>query len=65
MNSFFQKKEHRRWTWIRPDGQTKNEIDFIISNKKEVVIDASVLNNCPIGSDNKMVMVKVSIDLKS
>ncbi|XP_048524252.1 craniofacial development protein 2-like [Dendroctonus ponderosae] len=30
MNSFFQKKEHRRWTWISPNEQTKNEIDFIL-----------------------------------
>ena len=64
MNSFFQKKEHRRWTWISPDGQTKNEIDFIISNKKEVVTDVTVLNNCTIGSDHRMVRATVSIDLK-
>jgi len=64
MNSFFQKKEHRRWTWISPDGQTKNEIDFIISNKKNVVTDVTVLNSCTIGSDHRMVRATVRIDLK-
>lgn len=27
--------------WISPNGRTKNEIDFILSNKKYIVTDAS------------------------
>ncbi|XP_063539716.1 uncharacterized protein LOC134748833 [Cydia strobilella] len=34
MNSFFRKREHRKWTWVSPDGATRNEIDFIMSTKK-------------------------------
>lgn len=34
MNSFFHKKLNRRWTWKSPDQQTKNEIDFIITDKR-------------------------------
>ena len=30
MNTQFQKKAGRRWTWRSPDGNTKNEIDYII-----------------------------------
>ncbi|PZC87102.1 hypothetical protein B5X24_HaOG201338 [Helicoverpa armigera] len=33
-NTFFSKKPQRRWTWISPDGRTKNEIDFILSSHK-------------------------------
>ena len=28
MNTQFQKKAGRRWTWRDPDGNTKNEIDY-------------------------------------
>ncbi|PZC76173.1 hypothetical protein B5X24_HaOG204917 [Helicoverpa armigera] len=31
-NTFFTKKPQRRWTWMSPDGRTKNEIDFILSS---------------------------------
>uniref|UniRef100_A0A914W9X3 Endonuclease/exonuclease/phosphatase domain-containing protein n=1 Tax=Plectus sambesii TaxID=2011161 RepID=A0A914W9X3_9BILA len=31
-NTFFQKRAGRRWTWISPNGETKNEIDFILTN---------------------------------
>ena len=33
MNTQFQKKAGRRWTWRSPDGHTKNEIDYIMTNK--------------------------------
>lgn len=26
MNSFFKKRPKEKWTWISPDGKTKNEI---------------------------------------
>lgn len=42
MNSFFKKRDHRKWTWISPDGVTKNEIDFIMSTKKRMFNDVSV-----------------------
>lgn len=31
MNSFFQKRNHRKWTWMSPNSAIKNEIDFIMS----------------------------------
>ncbi|CAK1587865.1 unnamed protein product [Parnassius mnemosyne] len=34
MNSFFQKRPHRKWTWSSPDGSTKNEIDFIMTTRR-------------------------------
>ena len=33
MNTQFQKKAGRRWTWRSPDGNTKNEIDYIMTDK--------------------------------
>lgn len=64
MNSFFKKAPQRNWTWSSPDGVTKNEIDFIISNRRGIVQDVAVLNRCTIGSDHRMVRAKVVIDTK-
>lgn len=32
LNTFFKKKDSKRWTWISPDGKTKNEVDYILTN---------------------------------
>lgn len=29
LNTFFKEKFQRKWTFIRPDGRTKNEIDYV------------------------------------
>jgi len=44
MNTFFEKAKHRKWTWARPEGNTKNEIDFIIADKKQIIQYVTVLN---------------------
>lgn len=58
MNTFFKKAPHRKWTWSSPDGVTKNEIDYIITNKREIVNDVTVLNKLLTGSDNRMVRAR-------
>lgn len=63
MNSFFPKRQNKRWTWRSPDGRTKNEIDFIISDKKYIVKDVSVLNKINTGSDHRIVRAKLTIDV--
>ncbi|XP_030747668.1 craniofacial development protein 2-like [Sitophilus oryzae] len=45
MNSFFHKKPHCRWTWKSPDGRTKNEIDYFITDKRYIFSDVTVLKN--------------------
>ena len=56
MNTQFQKKAGRRWTWRSPDGNTKNEIDYIMTDKPGMVTDVTVINRVNIGSDHRMVM---------
>lgn len=63
MNSFFPKRQNKRWTWRSPNGQTKNEIDFIITDKKYIVKDVSVLNKISTGSDHRIVRAKLTIDV--
>ena len=39
MNTQFQKKAWRRWTWRSPDGHTRNEIDYIMTDKPSMVTE--------------------------
>ena len=64
MNSFFRKREHRKWTWLSPDGATKNEIDFIMSTKRQIFKDVSVINTVKTGSDHRMVRGTLNIKIK-
>ena len=56
MNTQFQKKAERRWTRRSPDGHTRNEIDYIMTDKPSMVTDVTVINRINIGSDHRMVM---------
>lgn len=54
MTTFFKKKKpQRNWTWISPNGKTRNEIDFILSNERAIIKDVTVLNRVTTGSDHK------------
>ncbi|XP_063542661.1 uncharacterized protein LOC134751209 [Cydia strobilella] len=64
MNSFFRKREHRKWTWVSPDGATRNEIDFIMSTKKQIFSDVSVINSVKTGSDHRMVRGTLNIQFR-
>lgn len=60
MNSFFY-RPNGRWTWRSPGDRTKNEIDFIITNKEYIVKDVTMLNKLTTVSDHRMVQAKVMI----
>jgi hypothetical protein len=62
MNSFYKKKPQRKWTWISPNGSTKNEIDYILSTERYIIKDVTVLNRFTTGSDHWMVRAKISVD---
>ena len=64
MNTFFKKAPTRRWTWISPNGATKNEIDFIISDKPHIFTDVSVVNSLNTGSDHRLVRASLTINTK-
>lgn len=64
-NSLFSKNKNKKWTWKSPDGKTKNEIDFILTNKKAIVEDVSVLNNFEYNSDHRLVRAIVKINHKT
>ncbi len=64
MNSFFQKPSHRKWTWMSPDGSTKNEIDFIMTTKRQMFNDVSVIHKVKTGSDHRLVRGTLNINIK-
>ena len=65
MNTRFQKKAGRRWTWRIPGGRAKNEIDYIMSDRPSMVTDVTVINRINIGSDYGMVMGSVTLNTRA
>ena len=65
MNTQFQKKAGRRWTWRSPVGNTKNEIDYIMTDKPSMVTDVTVINRVNIGSDHRMVMGSITLNTRA
>ena len=61
MNTQFQKKAERRWTWRSPHGHIKNEIYYTMTDKLSMVTDVTVINRINIGSDHRMVMGSVTL----
>lgn len=43
-NTFFRKPDQRKWTWRSPDGANKNEIHYILIDKRWACEDVSVLS---------------------
>lgn len=64
LNTFYKKPPQRKWTWRNPNGQIKNEIDYIISNRRDICQDVSVLNHFDTGSDHRLVRAKMIINTK-
>ena len=65
LNTLFKKPKQRKWTWISPDKTTKNEIDYVLSNKNNICCDVSVLNKFYTGSDHRLVRAKFQIHMRT
>ena len=55
VNTLFKKRPNRQWTWITPNSETKNEIDYILTDKHGIFSDLSVINSINADSDHRMV----------
>ena len=65
MNTQFKKKAGGRWTWRSPDGPTHNEIDYIMTDKRSMVTDVTVINRINIGSDHMMVIGCIKLNTRA
>lgn len=55
LNSMFRKKPKNKWTWMSPDGKTRNEIDYIITNKASTFSDTGIVQNLNFNTNHRMV----------
>ena len=53
-NTFFWKRAERRWTWISPNGDSKNEIDYCLTDAGLVVKDYSIISKFEFSSDHRL-----------
>ena len=65
MNTQFQKKAGRRWTWRSPDENTKNKIDYIMTDKPSMVTNVTVINRANIGSDHRIVLGSTTLNTRA
>ena len=66
MNTWFRHHKRRLWTWKSPGDLTRNQIDFIIINKRfrNSVNQAKTYPGADINSDHVPVIATVSLKLK-
>ncbi|EYC32574.1 hypothetical protein Y032_0003g1664 [Ancylostoma ceylanicum] len=63
-NSIFIKKDYRRWTWESPNGTTRTEIDYILTNRRWCLFDVSVVPSFCCGSDRRLLRAKIRFSRK-
>lgn len=61
MNTFFKKGKSKKWPWKSPDRQTKNEIDFILTDKPHIIKDVKTIKKV---NDHRMVLTKMQINTR-
>ncbi|KAJ0180391.1 hypothetical protein K1T71_003795 [Dendrolimus kikuchii] len=63
LNTCFKKKQKSRWTWRSPNGEIKNEIDYILSNQPRIFHNIGTLNlNYP--SDHRILRASILLTIQ-
>jgi len=65
-NTLFQQHKRRFYTWISPDGQHQNQIDYIICSKRwrSSIQSAKTRPGADCGSDHELLIAKFRLKLK-
>ncbi len=65
-NTRFQQKDSRKWTWISPDGKSRNMIDMVLIDRrwKTSVRNCRTYQGADISSDHSLVLCKIQVRLK-
>ena len=65
-NTLFKQYKRRLYTWTSPDGQHRNQIDFILCNQrwKSSIQSAKTRPGANCGSDHELLIAKFRLTLK-
>ena len=65
-NTLFQQQKRRLYTWISPDGQYRNQIDYILSSQRwsSSIQSAKIRLGADCGSDYELLIAKFILKLK-
>ena len=65
-NTLLQQYKRRRYTWTSPDGQHRNQIDYILCSqrRRSSIQSAKTRPGADCGSDHKILMAKFRLKLK-
>ena len=66
-NTVFKQSARRLYTWTTPDGKHRNQIDFILVNRRwrSIIHAARTLPGADCGSDHELLIAEMSIKLKN
>ncbi|CAG5047398.1 unnamed protein product [Parnassius apollo] len=60
LNTMFRKNKKNMWTWISPDGKTKNQIDFIMTNRNNYFTNFSVIKKLNFNTNHKLIRAELA-----
>ena len=65
-NTLFQQNKRRLYTWTSPDGQHRNQIDYILCSKwwRSSIQSAKTRQGADCGSDHELLIAKFRLKLK-
>ena len=66
-NTLFQQHKRRLYTWTLPDGQHRNQIDYILCSQRfrSSIQSAKIRPGADCGSDHELLIVKFRLKLKN
>jgi len=66
-NSMFLHHPRRKYTWLSPDGNTRNQIDYILINSRwqSSIINARTFPGADCGSDHQLLVALLRLRLKN
>ena len=65
-NTLFQQHKRRLYTWTSPDGQHRNQIDYILCSQRRIssIQSTKTRPGAYCGSDHELLIAKFSLKLK-
>ena len=65
-NTLFQQHKRRLYTWTLPDGQHRNQIDYILCSQRwrSSIVSAKTRSGADCGSDHELLIAKFRLKLK-